>query len=158
MALREVLSKLKEAFQTARTRMMVEMLSSNMATLVAGEILARDHKGRPLLYGRFCVEHSAKKDRLILDGRLPSVGEGRLQWMRLPHGSQLARLRLSPAHSVRGSGGDLRTWFYQVREAIENASRRGLGRVITGPDAAKLKLDPKRKWRLALAVIAMGGF
>ncbi len=51
----------------------------------------------------------------------------------------------------------MRTWFYQVREAIENASRRGLGRVITGPDAAKLKLDPKRKWRLALAVIAMGG-
>ena len=80
-----------------------------MARIVPDETLARDHRGQPLLYGRLCVFHKEASDRLICDGRLPSVGEMRLKWM------------------------------------------------FVGDVAAAGGLDPKRKWRLCLAVLAMGG-
>ena len=84
-----------------------KMLNSNMVHMVLDDCLERDAKGRPILYGRFCVSQNASKDRLIFDGRAPSFGEVRLAWMKLPHGSQFARLRLRPSQSVRGSGGRL---------------------------------------------------
>ena len=66
-------------------------------------------------------------------------------------------LRLAPWLAVRGSGGDLRTFFYQIREHERNLRRRASGRPFSGAQAAGRGLDPARTYRLALAVIAMGG-
>ena len=133
------------------------MLETGMGRIISEDDVAKDSEGFPLLYGRFCVPHSALKDRLIFDGRVPNLSEMRLRWMHLPHGSQLARLRLSLIQSVRASGGDLRTWFYQILESALNGPRRALGRIITGDDAREYGLDGARQWRLSLAVLAMGG-
>ena len=99
--------------------------------------------GRPLLYGRLCVQQTSTKLRMIFDGRVPSQGEERLRWMRLPHGCLFCKLRRPPWLSVRGSGGDLRCWFYQVAEFEANMCRRGFGRSFTGKAAAARGLDPK---------------
>ena len=95
---------------------LLKMVSTNMCQFVEDVLIARYPDGTPMLYGVFCVAHKSESDRLIFDGRCPSAGEIRLRWMRLPHGSQLARVRLRPHQSIRGSGGDLRTYFYALRE------------------------------------------
>ena len=51
----------------------------------------------------------------------------------------------------------MRCWFYQVAEFEANMCRRGFGRSFTGKVAAARGLDPNRVYRLAPAVIAMGG-
>ena len=77
--------------------------------------------------------------------------------MQLPHGAMLSKVRLSPAVGIRGSGGDLRCWFYQLAEHPRNFRRRAVGRAFTGQAASSRGLDPTRKWRCVLAVLAMGG-
>ena len=84
------------------------MLDMGMGHLIPEEALARDHRDTPLLYGRFCVYQGPSKDRRIFDGRIPSLGEVRLQWLCLPSGAQRSRLRHAdtPGQQLDASGGE----------------------------------------------------
>ena len=91
-------------------------LASNMAVLLPEEKVARRTDGRPFLAGLFCVEHKELLDRLIFDRRPQNREERRLGWAKLPQGSQPTRVILGPDEAIRGSGDDLRTYFYNLAQ------------------------------------------
>ena len=131
-------------------------LESGMATLVASEDVPLAYSGRPLLAGLFGVQHKAASDRLILDRRPANDGEGRLGWARLPYGPQLARLCIAPGQHVRCSCDDLKTYFYQLRNADSAIKRNVFGREFLGDQYVSHGAEVGRSYRLALRVVAMG--
>ena len=76
--------------------------------------VARRPDGRLLLAGLFAVPHKEDSDRMIFDRRPRNFEEVRLGCAKLPHGSQFCRLILEPSETIRGSGEDLSTYFYQL--------------------------------------------
>ena len=127
-----------------------------MASLIPASEVARDPNGRALLAGMFGVDHEIDRDRLVVDRRPHNYYERRLQWSRLPQGAQLARLVLLRGQGVRGSGNDLRTYFYTLRNAPQARPRNAFGRPFTGEEAAALGGDPSVVYYLTLEVVAMG--
>jgi len=91
------------------------LLTSKMAVLLDEAEVARYGGDRLLLNGLFCVKHKLDFDRLIIDRRPANAGEVPLDWTALPYGPQLGRLQLPRGHVLRGSGDDLKTWFYQLK-------------------------------------------
>ena len=91
-------------------------LSSGMAVLVEETQVATRDDGRLLLAGGFSVFHKEHANRFVFDRRPQNFGEKRLGWARLPLGSQFVRLVLSNNEGIRGSGDDLRSWFYQLKD------------------------------------------
>jgi hypothetical protein len=114
------------------------LLAAGMAILVAEEDVPRLPSGRPLLGGLFCVPHTDKVDRLIFDRRPANSREKRLGWAQLPLGCQFSRLLLRRKEGVRGSGDDLRTYFYRLRCAPGGHLRNCFGRQVPG--------DSVRQW------------
>eukprot|EP00972_Heterocapsa_arctica_P055548 8194174-Heterocapsa_arctica.AAC.1 len=73
-------------------------------------------------------------DRLIFDRRPQHAGEARCPWAELPLGPMLARLRLRSHKGLRGSGDDLRTYFYQLKRHDSGLARNAFGRRIEGSE------------------------
>ena len=118
------------------------LLASGMAVLMPEAEVARDRRGNLLLAGLFTVDHKKHVDRLIVDRRPQNAGERRLAWAKLPMGSQLTRIVLEPGMTLRGSGDDLRTYFYVLRNTPGAWRRNCLGRCITGDEARALGGTP----------------
>ncbi len=132
------------------------LLSSGMASLIPDHDVPRTNRGLPLLGGLFAVEHKAVSDRLIFDRRPQNFCEHQLNWSRLPYGPQLCRLVLKDHEGVRGSGDDLRTWFYQLRNAPAARSRNVFGRIFDGANYSDYGGKSGVSYRMALDVLAMG--
>ena len=133
-----------------------KLIRSGMAELVPEAEIMRDAKGDLVLAGMFAVSHKAHVDRLIIDRRPANSLESRLGWARLPLGSQLIRLVLRRGQGIRGSGDDLRTYFYCLRGPPTYSRRTCFGRAISGQEARALGGDPRVTYRLGLRVEAMG--
>ena len=69
---------------------------------------------------------------LFFDRRPHNFGELKLGWARLPLGAQLSRLQLPPGYGIRGSGDDLRTFFYRLQNADGALDRNVFGREFDG--------------------------
>ena len=102
---------------------------------------ALDPEGRILRAGLFAVPHKAESDRMIVDRRAANALERRLQWCTLPHGSQLALLRLQAGEFLRGSGDDLSNYFWLLRHLEGLRSRTCAGRTFDGSEVADLCAD-----------------
>ena len=133
------------------------LLESRMAVLVEESQVPRRGNGALLLAGLFSVPHKEDRDRLIFDRRPQNAGDARLAWASLPLGSQLCQLIVDSDEVVRGSGDDLRTYFYALANAPEALLHSCFGRRLVGSDewsayGARLGVS----YRLALRVVGMG--
>ena len=131
-------------------------LDCGLAGLIAEEDIPLTNEGRPLLGGMFAVPHKKEKDRLIYDRRPQNFGESRLNWAQLPYGPQLTRLALKPSEGIRGSGDDLRTFFYQLKNTPAAAPRSAFGRKFDGAGWEDFGGKAGRSFRLYMRTIAMG--
>ena len=132
------------------------LFDADMVELINEDEIPRTKRGRLLLGGLFTVTHKNDYDRLIFDRRPQNAQEKRLRWIRLPLGAQMARLILRRHQGIRGSGDDLRTFYYRLRNAPGSSCRNCFGRAITGQTAAKFGGDPSQRYRMGLRVIGMG--
>ena len=132
------------------------LVESGMAVLLEESLVPRGPTGRKLLAGVFCVEHKRDRDRLIIDRRPQNGTEGRLNWAALPHGAMLARLRLGPDETLRGTVLDLSNYFYNLRCPESWIRRNAFGRAFTGSEARELGGCETKKYHLALCVWPMG--
>ena len=71
-------------------------------------------------------------------------------------GPMLGKLRLRSHEGLRGSGDDLRTYFYQLRRHDSGLARNAFGRRIPGADVTEYGGQPGKSYRLALCVVGMG--
>ena len=133
------------------------MLASDMAVLIEECDIAHLKDGRLLLAGLFCVPHNEASDRLIVDRRPANEGDARLGWSTLPLGPQLCQAIIGPGEVLRGSGDDLRTYFYCLENAEDAVPYNAFGRRLTGSAEWKqYGAAEGRFYRLALRVTAMG--
>ena len=132
------------------------MLSHGMAVLIQEDTVARRTDGRLLLGGMFCVAHKELPDRLIFDRRPQNASEARCPWAGLPMGPMLGKLRLRSHEGLRGSGDDLRTYFYQLRRHGSGLARNAFGRRIPGTDVTEYGGQPCKSYRPALWAVGMG--
>ena len=132
------------------------MLSTGMAVLVPEKDLPRDSRGNMLLGGLFCVAKNEAEDRLIFDRRPENATMHRLTWARLPAGACFARLLLGPQEFLRGSGHDLRNYYYTLRLPDGWVRYNGFGRRVCPKVVTKHGGDPKVDYRLAFRVLGMG--
>ncbi len=133
-----------------------KLLRSRMCVLVPEHLVARRPDGRPLVGGLFCVSHKELLDRLICDRRPINWEEVRLGWARLPHGCQFCRVILHPDEHLRGSGDDLRTYFYQLQQLEELIPRNCVGRVFSGEGYEEFGGVASERYYLGFRVIGMG--
>ncbi|CAE7196758.1 unnamed protein product [Symbiodinium sp. CCMP2592] len=133
-----------------------KLLATRMAVLVPESDLPRDSRGELLLGGLFCVAKNSTEDRLIFDRRPENATMHRLSWARLPAGACFARLLLGPREYLRGSGHDLRNYYYTLRLPEGWVRYNGFGRRVCPQVVAKHNGDPKIAYRLAFRVLGMG--
>ena len=132
------------------------LIERDMGILIPESEIPRDARGRLLLAGWFGVPHSEGRQRLIFDRRPQNLSEGQLDWLRLPHGSQLTRLVVAPHETIRGWGDDLSNWFYQLRHDDSWIPRNAAGRRLRGSDFLHRGATAGVNYRFALRVVAMG--
>jgi hypothetical protein len=97
-----------------------------------------DSRGRVIAGGLFSVPHKADFDRLINDRRPFNAIEGRLNWAKLPHGTQLTLLIVQSGEAVRGSGDDLSSYFHILKHLDEWVCRNVVGSPLTAPRMSHL--------------------
>ena len=120
-----------------------KLLSSKMAVLIPEDDIPRHSDGSLMLSGLFAVPHKAASDRLIFDRRPANPYDLRLAWAHLPLGAQLCQLVLRSDEVCRGSGDDLRTFFYCLANAEEAVPYNCFGRRAAGDaEWAPMALDP----------------
>ena len=96
-------------------------------------------------------------DRLIFNRRPQNSTERRLHWARLPQGCLFGKLRLGNHEGLRGSGDDLKSYFYQLRNHPSQWHRNAFGRRIRGEDFTDFGGSPGVNYRLCLIALGMGG-
>ena len=97
------------------TGLMLKLLETGMVTLLPEEQLPRSSTGDLMVGGLFCVAKNEVEDRLILDRRPQNATMSRLTWAHLPAGACFCRMLLKDTEMVRGSGDDLRNYYYSLR-------------------------------------------
>ena len=137
-------------------RLRKRLLDSKMAALIPESEVPLTPEGNPLLAGLFCVGHKPTTDRMIFDRRPGNHLDLRFGWCRLPLGSQLTQMVVEPHESVRGSGDDLRAFFYCLRNWPAHVRYNAFGRSFLGDDWVSYGARCGQRYRLALLVVPMG--
>jgi len=132
------------------------LLRSGMAGLMEESEVACTEDGSLILSGVFGVLTKGGKLRFIFDRRAPNMGERRLHWITLPHGTQFCYHVQKPGHKLRGSGTDLSKFFYRLKELESMFSRNCFGRCFDGKGYANYGGKRGHKYRMCLKVVAMG--
>lgn len=133
-----------------------KLLERRAAVLIREDEVAKRPDGRLLLAGLFAVPHKEDFDRMIFDRRPQKFEEIRLGWAKLPHGCQFCYLILEPSETIRASGEDLSTYFYQLKQLPSFLSRNAFGRSFDGGDYLEYGGLAGVRYRMALSVIPMG--
>ncbi len=133
-----------------------KLLKHQMITLVKEDDLPRSESGKLLTGGFFCVKKSQSEDRLIYDRRPENATMERLNWSRLPSGACFARLLLEPNEFLRGSGDDLRTYYYSLALPTNWIRFNSVGRRVDPKVVLEWKGDPTVAYRPAMRVLGMG--
>ena len=95
--------------------LVIKLLSHDMAVLVSETDLPKDAHGRLLLGGLFSVPKNETEDRLMYDRRPENATVRKLGWLRLPSGACFRKLLLGKDEYFRGSGDDLRNFYYSLK-------------------------------------------
>ena len=114
-----------------------------------------DTAGNPTVGGLFGVWHRIAK-RLIFDRRPQKATEERLGWARLPLGCRFCKLVLKPGEGIRGSGADLKSCFFQCRNAPDAVPRNAVGNSFDGGEYPEWAGIPCHKYFIAFEVLGMG--
>ena len=138
------------------TPLLRRLLASRMIALVPESELPRRQDGRLLLGGLFAVRKNEREDRLIFDRRPENSTMDRLDWARLPAGACFCRLLLADNEILRGSGDDLRNYYYTLALPSEWVRFNGFGRRVDRGLVAEAGLDPSVPHRACLRVLGMG--
>ena len=132
------------------------LLSTRMAVLVEESELPRTSTGELLTGGLFCVGKNEAEDRLIYDRRPENSTMPRLGWERLPSGACYTRLLLEENQFLRGSGDDLRNFYYMLRLPPGWVRFNSVGRRVAPEVVRAFGGDPRRSYRLCFRVLGMG--
>ncbi|CAE7669804.1 osm1 [Symbiodinium sp. CCMP2592] len=132
------------------------MLETGMAALVPEADLPRDQCGKLLGGGLFCVAKNQQEDRLIYDRRPENATMPRLRWATLPSGACFTRLLLEPNQYLRGSGDDLRNYYYSLRLPEGWVRYNSVGRRVHPDVVRDHGGDPAVDYRLCFRVLGMG--
>lgn len=135
---------------------MRKLLQHNMVTLIPEGDLPRTSQGKLLTGGFFCVKKNELEDRLIYDRRPENATMEQLRWAKLPSGACFARLLLEPDEFLRGSGDDLRTYFYSLALPDDWIRYNSVGRRVAPAVVAEWGGDPSIPHRMAMRVLGMG--
>lgn len=133
-----------------------KLLECNMVKLVPESELPRDQFGNFLSGGFFCVPKNEDEDRLIFDRRPENSTMDRVVWARLPSGACFNRMRLNPNQYVRGSGDDLRNFYYTLKLPDEWIKYNSVGSTIQASVVAAAGGDASVPHRMCLRVLGMG--
>ena len=131
-----------------------KLIANGMVQLVPEAELAQDSQGRLLVGGFFSVKKSEDEDRLIYDRRPQNATMQQLPWAKLPNGSLFCRMKLLPNEYLRGSGDDLRNYYYTLRLSGDWHRFNAVGRRVLPDLVAQAGFDPKVPHRMR--VLGMG--
>ena len=127
-----------------------------MAVLMPEQDLPHDSRGRLLARGLFCVGKNAQEDRLIYDRRPENGTMPRLRWAELPSGACFTRMLLRPNQYLRGSGDDLRNYYYSLKLPENWIKFNSVGRRVCAEVLREHGRDPQVAHRLCFRVLGMG--
>ena len=137
-------------------RLVRKLLKHNMVKLIPECDLPKDSFGNILLGGLFCVPKNESEDRLIFDRRAENATMHRIKWARLPAGACFCRMRLQPNEYVRGSGDDLRNYYYCLSLPDNWVRYNSFGRRIPVDVVREAGGDPNLPHRACMRVLGMG--
>ena len=133
-----------------------KLLETGMAELVKEADLPHTSEGKLLVGGLFCVGKNEGEDRLIFDRRPENSTMPRLAWEELPSGACFTRMLLEPNQYLRGSGDDLRNFYYMLRLPQGWVRFNSVGRRVCSKVVQKYGGDPRVAYRLCFRVLGMG--
>ena len=104
----------------------------------------------------FAVAKAADQDRLIFDRRPENFAMASLDWGVLPNAACLARVLLKPDEYLRGSGNDLKNFYYNLRLPDNWIRFNSIGRRVPQDLAERYGMDRQTACRLCLRVLGVG--
>ena len=136
--------------------MVLRLVAHGMAVPVQEAELPHDGRGRLLSGGLFGVGKNEQEDRLIYDRRPENATMDKLGWAHLPSGACYTRMLLDPCEYLRGSGDDLRNFYYTLKLPDNWVRYNSFGRRLSVKAARALGLCPRTPYRLCFRVLGMG--
>lgn len=136
--------------------LMRRLLESGMVVLVEESKLPQDSKGSFLPGGLFCVSKNSEEDRLILDRRPQNATVDRVVWARLPSGACFTRMLLKPWEYLRGSGSDLRNYYFALKLPENWIRYNAVGRRVSEDVARDFGGQKGLQYRACFRVLGMG--
>lgn len=112
---REVVTACHKVPKTEEAGLMKRLLETNMVTLIPEADIPKDDSGKLLVGGLFSVPKNDEEDRLIFDRRPQNATMQKLTWAHLPAGACFSRMTLEDSEFLRGSGDDLRNYYYALK-------------------------------------------
>ena len=132
------------------------LLESSMAVLVEESLLPRNQAAELLTGGLFSVPKNEVEDRLIFDRRPENSTMNKLRWTSLPNGACYTRMLLEPHQYLRGSGDDLRNYYYTLKLPDNWVKYNSVGRQVDASVVRDFGGDPACRYRLCFRVLGMG--
>ncbi|CAE7719402.1 unnamed protein product [Symbiodinium sp. CCMP2592] len=133
-----------------------KLIAHGMAIAVPEHELPHDSRGQLHVGGLFCVAKNELEDRLIYDRRPENSKMHKLAWARLPSGACFTRMLLGEDEYLRGSGDDLRNYYYMLAIPHNWVKFNSVGRRMSRQVLDELGYDSKVDHRLCFRVLGMG--
>ncbi len=133
-----------------------KLLAHGMVRLLPECELPHDKHGKLLCGGFFCVPKNTSEDRLIFDRRPENSTMERIVWAKLPAGACFTRMLLEPNQYLRGSGDDLRNFYYTLKLPESWVKYNSVGRRVDARVVQEAGGDPSIPYRMCLRVLGMG--
>lgn len=138
------------------SKLVRRLLKANMIDIIPEADLPRTKKGKILMGGLFGVPKNEAEDRLIFDRRPENSTMDRLQWSSLPSGVCFTRMLLESNQYVRGSGEDLRNFYYMLKLPDNFVKHNVVGRRIPREVLQEHGFNPLIPHRMCFKVLGMG--
>ena len=138
------------------SKLVRRLLKANMIDIIPEADLPRTKKGKILMGGLFGVPKNEAEDRLIFDRRPENSTMDRLQWSSLPSGVCFTRMLLEKNQYVRGSGEDLRNFYYMLKLPENFVKHNVVGRRIPREVLQEHGFNPMIPHRMCFKVLGMG--
>lgn len=136
--------------------LMRKLLKHKMVVMIPERDLPRDSLGRLLSAGLFCVPKNETEDRLILDRRPQNATMDRIHWASLPSGACFGKLLLQPHEYLRGSGDDLRNYYFALELPSNWIGYNSVGRRLDPAVVAEFGGEVGVDYRACFRVLGMG--
>ena len=132
------------------------LMQHNMVCLTPESEHPVDNQGRLFTGGFLSVPKNSDEDRLIFDRRPENATMNRLQCAKLPSGACFCKLRLRSNQYLRGSGDDLRNYYYALALSENSVKFNSVGRRVCAELVKEFGGEPGVAYRATLRVLGMG--